>query len=107
MAFRIINSDGRGFCVEPDDDADSLAQMFVGETNGVANEEFLTLCSRRRRRRRVSWTARSVSVNAYASATVNQLVRYSRPASARSSSANRVASFARHATFVDSAVCAC
>jgi len=25
------------FCVEPDDDADSLAQMFVGEANGVAN----------------------------------------------------------------------
>ncbi len=38
MAFRLINSDGRGFCVEPDDDADPLAQMFVGEADGVANE---------------------------------------------------------------------
>jgi hypothetical protein len=60
MTFRIINSDGRGFCAEPDDDADSLARMVVGETNGVANEEFLTLCSRRPRRGRVNWTARSV-----------------------------------------------
>lgn len=63
MAFRIINSDGRGFCGETDDDGDSLAQMLVGETNGVANEEFLTLCSRWRRRRRVSWTACSVRDN--------------------------------------------
>ena len=63
MAFRIINSDGRGFCVKPDDDADPLAQMFVGETDGVTNEEFLSLSSRWRRRRRVSWAARSVRDN--------------------------------------------
>jgi hypothetical protein len=63
MAFRVINSDGRGFCLEPDDDADPLAQMFVGETNGVANEEFLSLSSRWRRRSRVGWTARSVRDN--------------------------------------------
>jgi hypothetical protein len=31
MTFRIINSDGRGFCVEADDDTDPLAQMFVGK----------------------------------------------------------------------------
>jgi hypothetical protein len=42
MAFRIIDGDRRGFRVEPDDDADSLAQMSVGEANGVANEEFLS-----------------------------------------------------------------
>lgn len=60
MAFRIISSDGRGFCVGLDDDVDSLAQMFVGETNDVADEEFLTLCSRWRRRKRMSWGARSV-----------------------------------------------
>jgi hypothetical protein len=41
MTFRIVSGDARGFCVEPGDDADSLAQMFAGETNGVANEEFL------------------------------------------------------------------
>ena len=46
MTFRIINGDRGGFRVEPDDDADSGAQMFVGEANGVANEEFLSLCSR-------------------------------------------------------------
>jgi hypothetical protein len=63
MAFRIINGDRRGFCVEPDDDADSLAQMFVGEANRVANEEFLPLCSRWRRRGYVSWAARSVTDN--------------------------------------------
>jgi hypothetical protein len=63
MAFRIINGDRRGFCVEPDDDADSLAQMFVGKANRVANEEFLPLCSRWRRRRYVSWTAGSVGDN--------------------------------------------
>jgi len=63
MAFRIINSDGRGFCVEADDDADPLTQMFVGEADGVANEEFLSLSSRWRRRRRVSWAARSVRDN--------------------------------------------
>ena len=63
MAFRIINGDGRGFCADPDDDADSLAEMFVGETTGVANEEFLPLCSRWRRRRRVSWAACSVRDN--------------------------------------------
>jgi transposase len=60
MAFRIIDGDRRGFRVEPDDDADSLAQMFVGEANGVANEEVLSLSSRWRRRRSVSWTARSL-----------------------------------------------
>jgi hypothetical protein len=63
MAFRIIDGDRRGFRVEPDDDADSLAQMFVGEANGVANEEFLSLSSRWRRRRSVSWAARSVRDN--------------------------------------------
>ncbi len=63
MAFRIIDGDRRSFRVEPDDDADSLAQMFVGEANGVSNEEFLSLSSRWRRRRRVSRTARSVRDN--------------------------------------------
>lgn len=63
VAFRIINGDRRGFRVEPDYDADSLAQMFVGEANGVANEEFLSLSSRSRRRRSMSWAARSVRDN--------------------------------------------
>lgn len=54
MTFRIVNDDRCGFGVEPDDDADSLAQMLFGETNGVADEEFLSLCSQWRRRRRVS-----------------------------------------------------
>ena len=39
MTFRIINSDGRGFCVEADDDSDPLAQMFVREADGVSDEE--------------------------------------------------------------------
>jgi hypothetical protein len=63
VAFRIIDGDRRSFRVEPDDDADPLAQMFVGEDDGVADEEFLSLSSRWRRRRRVSWAARSVRNN--------------------------------------------
>ncbi|MGF6724974.1 hypothetical protein P3T43_004344 [Paraburkholderia sp. GAS41] len=43
MTFRIIPGDRRGFRIQSDDNADSLAQMFVDESNGVANEEFLSL----------------------------------------------------------------
>jgi hypothetical protein len=43
MTFRIIVGHRRRLRAEPDNDGDSLAQIFVGEANGVANEEFLVV----------------------------------------------------------------
>ena len=48
MSFGVFYGNRGSFRIQPDDGADPLAQVFVGETNGVADEELFALCARRR-----------------------------------------------------------
>ena len=52
MTIDVVDRNRGGLGVQPDDDADTFAQMLVGEADCVANEELLTLRSRRWRGRR-------------------------------------------------------
>ncbi len=58
MTIDVVDRNRGGLGVQPDDDADTFAQMLVGEADCVANEELLTLRSRRWRRFKVERMAR-------------------------------------------------
>ena len=63
MTVRVGDCNGGSLGVKPDDDADALAQMLVGEADGVADEELFALRSRRWRRWRrfdAGWATRRV-----------------------------------------------
>ena len=47
MTVGVIDCNGGGLCVQPDDDSDALAQVLVGEADRVTNEELVALRSRR------------------------------------------------------------
>jgi len=60
VPFGVVAGDRRGFLVESDDDADSLAQMFVGKADGVADKELLATSARWRCRFRLGCGARAI-----------------------------------------------
>jgi hypothetical protein len=60
VPFGAVAGDRRGFLVESDDDADSLAQMFVGKTDSVADKELFATSARWLCRFRLRCGARAI-----------------------------------------------